>query len=137
VGALCSSSSALSFKPWERVEIYGDRAWVSVEDQYELVLHDSEEGPTKSWKPVIPNTLLFDEEFGGFVGLLENFLQVIRGLEKPLVTGWDGYRALELSVACHLSLSRGKTVHLPLDPLSATEEHLLWQRRAGGSAGHE
>jgi predicted dehydrogenase len=126
VGTLYSSSSALSFKPWERVEVYGDRAWLSVEDQYELVLHDSEEGPTKSWRPVIPNTLLFDEEFGGFMGLLENFLQVIRGLEKPLVTGWDGYRALELSVACHLSLSRREQVHLPLDPSWADSEVDSW-----------
>jgi len=126
VGTLYSSSSALSFKPWERVEVYGDRAWLSVEDQYELVLHDCEEGPTKSWRPVIPNTLLFDEEFGGFMGLLENFLQVVRGLEKPLVTGWDGYRALELSVACHLSLSRREQVHIPLDPVPADREIASW-----------
>jgi predicted dehydrogenase len=126
VGTLYSSSSALSFKPWERVEVYGDGAWLSVEDQYELVLHASEEGPTKSWRPVIPNTLLFDEEFGGFMGLLENFLQVIRGLEKPLVTGWDGYRALELSVACHLSMSRREQVHFPLDPPSADREVDSW-----------
>jgi predicted dehydrogenase len=132
VGTLYSSSSALSFKPWERVEVYGDRAWLSVEDQYELVLHDSEEGPTKSWRPVIPNTLLFDEEFGGFVGLLENFLQAIRGTEKPLVTGWDGYRALELSVACHLSLSRRDEVHLPLDPLTADQELSSWLHGAKG-----
>jgi predicted dehydrogenase len=132
VGALYSSSSALSFKPWVRVEVYGDRAWFSVEDQYELVLHDSEEGPTKLWRPVIPNTLLFDEEFGGFMGLLENFLQAIRGIEKPLVTGWDGYRALELSVACHLSLSRRDAVHLPLDPLSADKELLSWLHGAEG-----
>jgi predicted dehydrogenase len=132
VGTLYSSSSALSFKPWERVEVYGDRAWLSVEDQYELVLHDSEEGPTKSWRPVIPNTLLFDEEFGGFMGLLENFLQVIRGLEKPLVTGWDGYRALELGVACHLSLSRREPAHIPLDPPSADREVASWLHEARG-----
>ena len=132
VGALYSSSSALSFKPWVRVEVYGDRAWLSVEDQYELVLHDSEEGPTKLWRPVIPNTLLFDEEFGGFMGVVENFLQAIRGIEKPLVTGWDGYRALELSVACHLSLSRRDAVRLPLDPLSADKELLSWLHGAEG-----
>lgn len=132
VGTLYSSSSALSFKPWERVEVYGDHAWLSVEDQYELVLHDSEEGPTKSWRPVIPNTLLFDEEFGGFMGLLENFLQVIRGQEKPLVTGWDGYRALELSVACHLSLSRREQIRFPLDPVPADTEVDSWLHGARG-----
>jgi predicted dehydrogenase len=135
VGAVCSSSSALSFKPWERVEIYGNHAWLTVEDQCELVLHDSEEGPTKSWRPVIPNTLLFDEEFGGFMGLLENFLQAIRGVEKPLVTGWDGYRALELSVACHLSLSRRDAVQLPLDPSSADKELLSWLHGTDGRRG--
>jgi hypothetical protein len=35
----------------------------------------------------VPNTLLFDEEFGGFMGLIENFLQVIRGAELPAVAG--------------------------------------------------
>jgi len=126
IGALYSTSSALSFKPWVRVEVYGDRAWLSVEDQHELLLHDSEEGPTKLWRPVIPNTLLFDEEFGGFMGLIENFLQTIRGVDRPLVTGWDGYRAYELSVACHLSVSRGQSVRLPLDPSSADAEIQAW-----------
>ncbi|HZO90667.1 MAG TPA: Gfo/Idh/MocA family oxidoreductase [Chthonomonadaceae bacterium] len=114
VGTLLTSSTALSLKPWERVEIYADKAWLAVEDQYELLLYDSEEGPTKSWRPVVPNTLLFDEEFGGFMGQIENFLQSIRGAEPPLVTGWDGYRALELSEAAHRSLKTGEPVSLPL-----------------------
>ena len=101
-------------KPWERVEVYGDKAWLAVEDQYELLLYDSEQGPAKSWRPVIPNTLIFDEEFGGFVGLVENFLEVVRGQEQPLVTGWDGYRAYELNVATLLSLGREEPVSLPL-----------------------
>ena len=132
VGTLYSSSSALSFKPWVRVEVYGDRAWLSVEDQHELVLHDSEEGPTKSWRPAISNTLLFDEEFGGFMGLIENFLQTIRGIDKPLVTGWDGYRAYELVMACHVSLSRREAVRLPLNPRSADEELHSWLQGTGG-----
>ncbi len=122
VGQLYTSSSAVSLKPWERVEVYADKAWLAVEDQYELRLYDSEEGPAKSWRPVVPNTLLFDEEFGGFMGLVENFLQVVRGIDKPLVTGWDGYRAYELDVATLLSLYRGQTVALPLDPVPADAE---------------
>lgn len=132
IGSLYSSASALSFKPWVRVEVYADHAWLSVEDQHELLLYDSEEGPAKSWKPVVTNTLLFDEEFGGFMGLLDNFLQVIRGAEKPLVTGWDGYRALELGIACHLSLSRKGTVYLPLEPASADQELRSWLARGEG-----
>jgi predicted dehydrogenase len=122
VGQLYTTSSAVSLKPWERVEIYGDKAWLAVEDQYELRLYDSEEGPAKSWRPVIPNTLIFDEEFGGFMGLVENFLQVIRGVEKPLVTGWDGQRAYELDVAALISLGRKEAVRLPLDPAGADAE---------------
>jgi predicted dehydrogenase len=126
VGNIYTSATALSFKPWERVEVYGNKNWLSVEDQYELVLYDSEEGPEKHWTPVIPNTLIFDEEFGGFMGLIENFLQVIRGEEKPLVTGWDGYHAYELNVAAHLSMKRRKPVQLPLDPEKADLEANEW-----------
>jgi len=127
VGTLYTSASALSLKPWERVEVYGDHAWLAVEDQCQLWLYDSEEGPARSWAPVVPNTLLFDEEFGGFMGLIENFCQAIRGLAKPLVTGWDGHRAYELDVAAHLSMARGgEVIPLPLEPASADAECARW-----------
>jgi predicted dehydrogenase len=126
VGNIYTSATALSFKPWERVEVYANKCWLSVEDQYELILYDDEEGPAKHWKPVIPNTLIFDEQFGGFMGLIENFLQVIRGTEKPLVSGWDGYHAYELNVAAHLSMSRKAIVNLPLEPKSADQETKEW-----------
>ncbi len=136
VGTVYSSSSALSLKPWERVEVYGDHAWLDVDDQYRLTLYDSEEGPTKVWTPIFPNTLIFDEEFGGFMGLIENFLQAIRGAEQPLVTGWDGYRAYELLVASELSLARGgAVVKLPLSPAAADDEALAWLKRAGWPGG--
>ena len=45
IGSIFTSCSALSFKPWERVEIYGDHAWLAIEDQSELLLYDSETGP--------------------------------------------------------------------------------------------
>lgn len=122
VGQVCTTPSALSLKPWERVEIYGKNAWLAVEDQYELLLYDSEEGPAKSWKPVIPNTLIYDEEFGGYMGLVENFLEVIRGKEAPFVTGREGYKAYELTVATHLSLDRKGPVDLPLDPAEGDAE---------------
>ncbi|MBI4551953.1 MAG: Gfo/Idh/MocA family oxidoreductase [Candidatus Latescibacteria bacterium] len=115
IGTLYTTSTALSLKPWERVEIYGNNGWLAVEDQFELILYDSEEGPAKSWRPVIPNTLIFDEEFGGYMGEIENFLQAIRGAERPLVTGWDGHHALELCLASHRSIQRRETVDLPLD----------------------
>jgi predicted dehydrogenase len=129
IGSLYTSATALSLKPWERIEIYANKTWLTVEDQYELILYDSEQGPTKSWKPVIPNTLIFDEEVGGFMGLIENFLQVIRGKEKPLVTGWDGHRAFELNVAAHLAIKRKTKVELPLDPKEADEECSRWLKK--------
>jgi len=116
IGTLSTSSTALSLKPWTRMEVYGDHAWLAVEDQRELLLYDGEEAPTKSWTPVLANTLLFDEEFGGFMGLIENFLQVMRGVDQPLVTGWDGYLAYELLAASQLSMAQGERITLPLDP---------------------
>lgn len=131
VGTLYTSSTALNLKPWERVEVYGDHAWLAVEDQHELLLYHSEQGGTQSWRTVIPNTLLFDEEFGGFMGLVENFAQVIRGAEMPLVTGQDGYRAYELLAAVQLSLIQGRSIRLPLDPAAADQDIAAWLRASG------
>ena len=133
VGTVYTSATALNFKPWERVEVYGDHAWLDVDDQYKLTLHDSDREGSKYWTPIIPNTLIFDEEFGGFMGLIENFLQAIRGLEKPVVTGWDGHRAYEVLVAGELSLARGGAViPLPLVDLKAADEEAhAWLRAAG------
>jgi predicted dehydrogenase len=130
IGSIYTSSSALSFKPWERVEIYGDRAWLAIEDQYELLLYDSETGPAKSWKPVMTNTLLFDEEFIGYMGQIENFLQVIRKKEEPLVTGRDGLRALELAIATHISIATRSSVSFPLEATSADEQMRVWLKNA-------
>ncbi len=131
VGSITTSCSALSFKPWERVEVYGDHAWLAVEDQHELTIYDSEQGGAQSWKPVVPNTLLFDEEFGGYMGIVENFAQAIRGNEPPMVTGWDGYRAYELVMATHLSLVRRERSTLPLDPQMADQAVAGWLKSSG------
>ena len=132
LGSLHTSCSALSLKPWERVEVYGDHVWLAVEDQWTLTLYDDERGPAKSWSPAPPNTLLFDEEWGGYMALVENFLQVIRGVARPVVTGWDGYRAYELNVASHLSMARKAPVVLPLDASAADDEAAAWLERAAG-----
>ena len=79
IGTLTTSAAALSFKPWERVEIVGRDAFLVVEDQFETTLYDEETGPAKSWRPAIPNTLIFDEIFGGYAGLLEHVLDAVRG----------------------------------------------------------
>lgn len=114
IGNIYTSSTALSLKPWERVEIYGEKQWLSVEDQCTLIVHKSEEGGSLVWNPVFPNTLLFDEEFGGYMGLIENFIECIRGNEQPMVTGWDGAKAYELVEATYRSLREGRRVRLPL-----------------------
>jgi predicted dehydrogenase len=129
VGSLTTSASALSLKPWERVEIYADHAWCAVEDQHELIVYESETRGAQSWRPVMPNTLLFDEEFGGYMGIVENFAQAIRGEEAPLVTGWDGYRAFELLSAVHLAVARREWIQLPLDASAADDEIRQWLLR--------
>lgn len=121
VGTVYTSSTALSLKPWERVEVYGKNRWLSVEDQRTLLLYDDETGPTKLYEPVFPNTLIFDEEFGGFMGLIENFCECIRGNAEPLVTGYDGLKAYELVVATHRSLKEKRRIELPLDRTAAAE----------------
>jgi predicted dehydrogenase len=112
VGAIVTSAAALSFKPWERVEIIGRNAMLAVEDQFELTLYDEETGPAKSWKPAIPNTLLFDESFGGYAGLLENVLDAIRGLAPLGASGREGLAAVEIVAAIHESLARGEAMAL-------------------------
>ena len=126
VGVVTTSAAALSFKPWERVEIVGRHAMLTVEDQYELTLFDEETGPAKSWRPVVPNTLMFDESFGGYAGLLENVLDAVRGLAPLGATGRDGAAAVEVITAIYVSLETGTAVDLPLDPdaLSPAYRHL-------------
>lgn len=133
VGMLSTTSRALSLKPWQSVEVYGDRAWLSIDDLYELTLYDDEQGPTKSWRPVLTNTLLFDEEFGGYTGLMQHFIDVIRGDAAPLVTGGDGYRACELVAASHLAIASGARITLPLEPERADHEVAGIRRRAAGA----
>lgn len=119
VGTVHTSSAGLSLKPWLGLEVHGRGAWVSVEDVRRAVLYDSELGPAKSWEPVLTNTLYFDEELGGYLGLLANFLDAVRGLVAPAVRGADGYRACELAAATHLSVATAAPVALPLDPAAA------------------
>jgi predicted dehydrogenase len=122
VRTLYTCLTALSLKPWERVEVYGKHAWLAVDDQYTLLLHGDEVGPAHSWTPVAPNTLLFNEEWGGYLPLLDNFLQTLHGNAQPIATGRDGYRALELIAATHLALARQEPASLPLDPATADAE---------------
>ena len=125
VAQLFTSASALSLKPWLRVEAHGQGTWLVVDDVFELVLYDSETGPAKVWKPVLANTLFFDEEFGGYLPQLEHFLQVVRGEEEPSVTPMDGYRAVELITATHLAMASGNAVPLPLEATGADTELAL------------
>ena len=58
----------------------------------------------------MPHTLLFDEEFGGFVGELRNFVRAVRGEEQTLVTGEDGIAALILADMIHTSIRENRMV---------------------------
>jgi predicted dehydrogenase len=112
IGTLMTSAGGLSFKPWERIEIFGHNAFLVVDDQLELSLYDDETGPAKSWRPAVPNTLMFDEAFGGYTAQLENMLDAVRGLVAPAVTGQDGAAAVRLVAAIRDSISSGTEIVL-------------------------
>ncbi len=116
VGTVLTTAAALSLHPWERVEIFGDDAWLTVEDQWTLSLHSGEYEPARVWAPVVPNTLLSSEEWGGYVGMVEELLRCARGEDPGATELWDGYRALELVAATRLSLRQHGAVDLPLEP---------------------
>lgn len=101
IGAFYFNSSSPALKPWERVEIFGDRKWLAVEDQLTVTLHDSDEGPSKVWSPVLPTTLFFDEEFSGFAPQLRDFVQAVRGELPPAVSDGDGVAALRIAHMIH------------------------------------
>lgn len=114
-GSILTTATGLSLHPWERVEIFGDGAWLTVEDQSTVTLHAGEYEPERTWRAVVPNTLLSAEEWGGYTGMLEDFLGAVRsGGEPAAASRWDGYRACELVAATELSLERGEPVPLPL-----------------------
>jgi predicted dehydrogenase len=104
IGAFYFNSSAPSLKPWERVEVFGERRWIGIEDGLTVTLHGSEEAPSQVWAPVMPHTLMFDEEFGGFVGELKNFVRAIRGEEAPVLSGEDGLAVLAIADMIHRSI---------------------------------
>lgn len=112
IGTLMTSATALSFAPWERVDIHGRNAFLVVDNQTNLDLHDEEGGPAKQWRPSMPNTLIFDESFGGYAGLLENALDAVRGLAPISASGADGLAAIALIEAVERSLETGRAIHL-------------------------
>jgi predicted dehydrogenase len=104
IGSLMTSAAGLSFKPWERLEIFGRNAFLVVDDQHDLTLYDNEVGPAKTWRPAVPNTLMFDESFGGYTGLLENVLDALRGLVPLAIPATEGAAAIEVIDAIERSI---------------------------------
>jgi predicted dehydrogenase len=118
IGTVVTSAAALSFKPWERVEVFGRGAFVVVEDQLETTLYDEETGPAKSWRPAVPNTLMFDEAFGGYAPLLEHVLDAVRGLVPLGPTGADGAAAVGLIEAVRRSVADGRDIDIAAEGLA-------------------
>jgi predicted dehydrogenase len=116
IGTVFGNSTALSYKPWERLEVFGEYKWLAVEDQFRVILYDGEAEPAKVWEPTVSNTVVTDEEFGGYVGEIREFADAVRRRVTPRVNGWDGYRALELADAVKLSLAERREIELPLLP---------------------
>ncbi len=121
IGAFYFNSSSPSLKPWERVEVFGNRKWLAVEDGASVVLHGSDEGPSQTWSPVMPHTLFFDEEFSGFVGELQDFVSAVRGEKQPEITGQDGIAALVLAEMIHTSIRERRYVARADVPVKAAE----------------
>lgn len=119
IGTVMTSAAGLSFAPWERVEIFGRNAFLVVDDQVELSLHDEETGPARLWRPSVPNTLSFDESFGGYAGLLDNVLDAVRGTAPLVAGGRDGAAAMALVEATWRSLRRGVEIDLAAEGLTA------------------
>ena len=118
IGTLTTSAGAMSFKPWERVEIVGRNAFLVVDDQIETTLYDEETGPAKSWRPAVPNTLLFDEAFGGYAGLLENVLDAGRGLAHLAVPASQGAAAVGLIEAIRRSIAEDRDIDIAAEGLA-------------------
>jgi predicted dehydrogenase len=103
IKTIATSAAAMSFKPWERVEIIGRNAMLILEDQFEPTLCDEQTAPPKSCHPVAPNTLTF-ESFGDNSGLVDIVLDSIRGLALLNGRGRDGAAVLALVEAIHDSI---------------------------------
>lgn len=110
IGTIMTSAAGLSFKPWERVEVFGKNAFLVVDDQRETTLYDEETGPAKSWAPAMPNTLIFDEAFGGYAGLLDNVLDAVRSTAVLGAPGVDGANAVGLIGATLRSIAENRDV---------------------------
>lgn len=119
IGTIMTSAAGLSFKPWERVEIFGDGVFLVVDDQFETTLFDDEMGPAQSWRPSIPNTLMFDESFGGYVGLIANLLDAVRGIVPLAATAKDGAAAIRLIDAIYRSLASDSEITLTEEDFAA------------------
>ena len=122
LGTLLTSANATSLHPWERIEIYGRHSWIEVNDQRSVSFYPSEYEPARTWEHIMPSTLFTAAEWGGFVGLIKDFLDAVRGSTMKGTDTWDGYRAYELATAARLSLLRGESVNLPLDAAGADSE---------------
>jgi predicted dehydrogenase len=131
IGCFYGNSVGLNQQPWERVEVYGKHVWFAVEGQYELWLYDNEQGPAKNWRPNMGNSLVFDEEYMGYTGEVLNFAHAILGRARPLCTGWDGHRALELALAVRASAETGQEIQLPLNETAASREVAPGRRGTG------
>ena len=83
----------------------------------ETTLYDEESGPAKSWRPTVPNTLMFDESFGGYSGLLENVLDAVRGLAPLATSGAHGAAAVGVIEAIRLSLAEGREIDMAAEGL--------------------
>ena len=46
--------------------------------------------------------------------MIEEFIYALRDDRQPMVTGFDGYKSLEIALAAYQSVESGQPVKLPL-----------------------
>lgn len=62
----------------------------------------------------------------GFPQEMEHFVKCILGFEKPIETGEDGRKVLEIIMAAYLSAKEGKKIALPFEPKGVKKPIDLW-----------
>jgi predicted dehydrogenase len=103
----CSWSRPLVSQTWGGVwlELVGQAGIVSVDAfRQNIIAHGDHVGKAQ-------NLFWGSDSDGAMVG---EFIAAIREGRQPAVTGYDGYKAMEIALAAYRSVETGQPVRLPL-----------------------
>jgi predicted dehydrogenase len=102
-----SWSRPASYPTWGdvKIEVIGERGGVHLDAFNQNLTVSSDRAGKMQWVPWGSNMDL---------GLIQNFVEMIRDGSEPFITGEDGLRALEVALAAYRSAASGQPVALPL-----------------------